>query len=91
MHSRSISFLKERHSDRMSTMLQPSAEPLIKNTEKEKPVRVAFLLVQQSTSYKIISLLGKFYIKKAHIPAQKNFHTLRPVKDDLGLKVLWGL
>jgi hypothetical protein len=91
MCSKSISFLKERHSHRMSIMLQPSAEPLIKNSEKQKPVRAASLLFEQSTSYMIISLPGKFNTKKVHFPAKKNSHILRPLKDDLGLKVSWGL
>jgi len=34
-----------------------------------------------------LSLLSNYNIKTIHIPARKNIHLLRPVKDKLGLKV----
>jgi hypothetical protein len=36
---------------------------------------------------KISRLLAKHNIKTIHIPQTKNMHMLRPVKDELGLKV----
>jgi hypothetical protein len=55
--------------------------------EKERLVGVASLPFRQSTSYKISRLLGKLNIKMVSIPAKRSSHMLRPVKDDLGLKV----
>jgi hypothetical protein len=46
---------------------------------------MATLPFQQSTSYKINRLVGKFNIT-VHIPAKNSSHMLRPVQDDLGLK-----
>jgi hypothetical protein len=45
---------------------------------------IAMLLYQKAVTNKISRLLAK---KTVHIPQKKNIHMLRPVKDDLGLKV----
>jgi hypothetical protein len=42
---------------------------------------------QKAITNKISRLLAKYNIKTVHIPRKKNIHMLRPVKDDLGLKV----
>jgi hypothetical protein len=42
---------------------------------------------QRSVSNKISRLLNKYNIKTGNIPARKNMHLLRPVKDNLGLRV----
>jgi predicted GIY-YIG superfamily endonuclease len=45
------------------------------------------LLYQKAITNKISRLLAKYNIKTVHNPWKKNIHMLRPVKDDLGLKV----
>jgi 23S rRNA pseudoU1915 N3-methylase RlmH len=40
-----------------------------------------------TTSHKVSRLLAKFNIKTVHILAKSSQHLLRPIKDDLGLKV----
>jgi hypothetical protein len=56
-------------------------------TKDEKPVGVVLLPYQQAITNKISRLLAKHNIRTIHIPIKKNIHMLRPVKDDLGLKV----
>jgi hypothetical protein len=58
-----------------------------KNYRKKETVGLAPLPFQQSISYKISRLLGKFGIKRVHIPAKKSSHIRRTAKDDLGLNV----
>jgi hypothetical protein len=41
----------------------------------------------QGTSDRINKLVARSNIGNMHIPAKKNVHLLRPVKDALGLKV----
>jgi hypothetical protein len=48
---------------------------------------IAMLQYQQAISNKITRLLAKYNISMVHIPKRKNIYMLRPVKDDLGLKV----
>jgi hypothetical protein len=48
---------------------------------------VITLLFQQSVSYKISRLLGKFNTKIVHVRDKKSLHMLRSVKGDLELKV----
>jgi hypothetical protein len=52
----------------------------------EKPVGVALLPYQHSTSNKMSRLLAKHKIKTVHILAKKTINILRPVKDNLGLR-----
>jgi hypothetical protein len=54
---------------------------------EEKPTGVAVLPYQQAITTKISRILTKYNIKTIHVPRKKNIHMLRPVKDDLGLKV----
>jgi hypothetical protein len=49
---------------------------------------MAVLPYQQAVCNRISRLLAKCNIKAIHVPRKKNIHRLRPVKDDLGLKVL---
>jgi hypothetical protein len=56
-------------------------------TATERPVGVALLLYQHFTCNKLSRLLAKHNIKNIHIPMKKNDRTLRPIKDDLGLKI----
>jgi hypothetical protein len=65
--------------------LHPKQKP---QTKDEKPVGVALLPYQQTITNKISRLLAKHNIRTIHIPKKKNIHMLRPIKDDLGLKVL---
>jgi hypothetical protein len=64
--------------------LHPKQKP---QTKDEKLVGVALLPYQQAITNKISRLLAKHNIRTIHIPKKKNIHMLRPVKDDLGLKV----
>jgi hypothetical protein len=50
-----------------------------KTTEKGRLIRIAYLLFQQATPYKITRLLGKFNIKTVQIPAKKSSHIIRSV------------
>jgi hypothetical protein len=43
--------------------------------------------IKKAITNKISRLVAKYNIKTVHIPQKKNIHMLRPVKDDLGLKV----
>jgi hypothetical protein len=55
--------------------------------KEEKPTSIAMLPYQQTIPNKISRLLAKYNIKTIHVPRNKNIHMLRPLKDDLGLKV----
>jgi hypothetical protein len=48
---------------------------------------MALIPYHKTITNKISRLLAKYNIKTIHIPQTKNMHMLRPVKDDLGLKV----
>jgi hypothetical protein len=72
----------------MGIVEQTSTELCIKKkttTEKEKPIGVAILPFQHTTSYKISRLLRKFNTTVL-MPVKKTSHMLRSVMDDLGLK-----
>jgi hypothetical protein len=57
-----------------------------KKAQKERPIRVVTSSFQQTTSYKISRLLGKFN-RVVHIPTKKSTFVIRLVKDDLGFTV----
>jgi hypothetical protein len=63
--------------------LHPKQKPQAK---EEKPTGVAVLPYQQVITNKISRLLAKYNTRTFHVP-RKNIYMLRPVKDDLGLKV----
>jgi hypothetical protein len=56
-------------------------------SKSEKPVGISVLPYQQAISNKISRLLAKYNIRMVHILQKKNICMLRPVKDDMGLKV----
>jgi hypothetical protein len=62
--------------------LHPKQKPQAK---EEEPTGIAVLPYQQAITNKICRLLAK-HIKTIRVP-RKNMHMLRPVKDDLDLKV----
>lgn len=56
-------------------------------TGKGKSTGVAILPFQHTISYRISRLLRRFSIKTIHIPFKKISRMVRPVKDNLELKV----
>jgi hypothetical protein len=52
-----------------------------------KPAGVARVRYVQGTCDRISRLLERLIVRTVYIPAEKNAHLLRPVKDDLDVKV----
>jgi hypothetical protein len=64
--------------------LLPKQKP---ESKSENFMGIAVLPYQQAIFNRIGRLLAKYKIRMVHIPKKKNIHMLRPVKDDLGLRV----
>jgi hypothetical protein len=45
------------------------------------------MIVYQQAVSNVSWLLTKYHIKTIHIPVKENIHMLRPIKDNVGLKV----
>jgi hypothetical protein len=52
----------------------------------EEPTGIVMLPYQHATSNKISRVLGKYNMKTIHVPMKKTISTVRPLKDNLGLK-----
>jgi hypothetical protein len=70
-------------SDKIACSSHPKQKPKL-NDEKPSSIAIPY---QKAITNKISRLLAEYNIKTVHIPRKKNTHMLRPVKDDLGIKV----